>query len=422
MTAPYHPSSNMVERFHRTLGEYLRAYTAREQAEWHKHLKFAVFTYNNTVNSATGFTANELVFGHTIELPLPVTNGRMSYDYGSYKREVQEQIRANLDLTKRNLEERKEKNKKNFDKTAKTPLQLEKNDLVLVRNETMKSKWDKPYHGPYRVADVQSPAITIIKKKNQTVPYHNDKLKKATADYGDRTPPPINDQVANPRKRIFTITRILPPWTILLLTFLLALIGSNALLFNATTPNPGAILNRMNTVKISHDQYQLCYAFDLKSYYDDLDKFYEAARQMRNYCLQVANGDSCISTLLQVEKQATELEQELNEITQTHGRIKRAPLEILGWGLKTLTGVMDADSAREYDAQLKRTNENAQQTDRIVNQNTMLIKRTIDITQKSHAELRNNLLALGQQIDKMKNELAHDINEITMGNKVRDAV
>lgn len=77
LTTQYHANANNVERHHRTLGHYLRAYTEREQSNWHKYLKFATFTYNNTVNSATGFAPNELVLGHMIELPLKLEKGRL---------------------------------------------------------------------------------------------------------------------------------------------------------------------------------------------------------------------------------------------------------------------------------------------------------------------------------------------------------
>lgn len=49
-TTPYHPQSNGgIERYHRTLGQYIRSYVEKNQTNWHKYLPFFVFSYNTTV-------------------------------------------------------------------------------------------------------------------------------------------------------------------------------------------------------------------------------------------------------------------------------------------------------------------------------------------------------------------------------------
>lgn len=53
LIAPYHPQSNSVERFHRTMGQFLRAYTQSEPDGWHDYLPYAVFNYNNRMNIQT---------------------------------------------------------------------------------------------------------------------------------------------------------------------------------------------------------------------------------------------------------------------------------------------------------------------------------------------------------------------------------
>lgn len=60
-TTPYHPQSNIVERAHRTLNAYLRAYTDKNKDTWDSLLKYATFAYNNAVHSTTGFTPHELL-------------------------------------------------------------------------------------------------------------------------------------------------------------------------------------------------------------------------------------------------------------------------------------------------------------------------------------------------------------------------
>ena len=63
-TTAYHPESNgALERSHRTLAEYLRHYINEDQTDWDEWIPYAMFTYNTTPHTATGYTPFELVYG-----------------------------------------------------------------------------------------------------------------------------------------------------------------------------------------------------------------------------------------------------------------------------------------------------------------------------------------------------------------------
>ncbi len=67
----YHPESNgFLERSHRTLKDYLRNFVDRTLKDWDELLPFAVFCHNTNINSATGYTPYELIFGKQAELPM----------------------------------------------------------------------------------------------------------------------------------------------------------------------------------------------------------------------------------------------------------------------------------------------------------------------------------------------------------------
>ena len=66
----FHPQSlGALERSHHVFVEYLRHYCSNYN--WDQWLKFAMFSYNSTVHSATGFTPNRLVFGEEAREFLP---------------------------------------------------------------------------------------------------------------------------------------------------------------------------------------------------------------------------------------------------------------------------------------------------------------------------------------------------------------
>lgn len=197
-TTPYHPQSNgAIERYHRTLGQYIRAYTQKNQANWHKYLPFFTFAHNTTVHSTTGFAPHTLVFGYDLRIPIKTKMSRPSYNYDSYHHELLNQLKESHEVAKKLIQERKEENKKRYDNTQKhSELSLRRNDLVLLFNDNKKSKFDVKYTGPYRVEEIISPAVSKIKKKNKSVIVHNDKLKRARAHYGPNTPPSLPDDLS----------------------------------------------------------------------------------------------------------------------------------------------------------------------------------------------------------------------------------
>lgn len=185
-TTPYHPSSNgAIERYHRTLGHYIRAYTQKEKSAWHKYLRYFVFSSNNTVHSTTGFSPHMLVFGFESEIPNSVKNARTDYNYNSYKHELIEKLKDAHDRSRAMIQERKAENKNRHDGKIHKNSELKRNDLVMKKVEIRKNKFDAPYNGPFRVEKIISDAVTQIKIGRRSVIVHNDKLIKSKADHAD---------------------------------------------------------------------------------------------------------------------------------------------------------------------------------------------------------------------------------------------
>lgn len=188
-TAPYHPQSNGgIERYHRTLGQYIRAYTQKQQTLWHKYIPFFTFSYNTTVHTTTGFAPHTLVFGFETEIPISVKKSRPNYNYDSYHGELLSQLKAAHERSRELIQKRKLENKNRYDQKNTSELKLKRNDLVLLYKDVRKEKFDEKYSGPYRVEEIISPAITKIRKEKRSVIVHNDKLKLASADHGKQTP------------------------------------------------------------------------------------------------------------------------------------------------------------------------------------------------------------------------------------------
>ena len=91
-TTAYHPESNgALERSHRTLAEYLRHYINEDQTDWDEWIPFAMFAYNTTPHTATGYTPFELIYGHQADLPTALTRPpKPTYNYEDYAQELRE--------------------------------------------------------------------------------------------------------------------------------------------------------------------------------------------------------------------------------------------------------------------------------------------------------------------------------------------
>ncbi|XP_046986325.1 uncharacterized protein LOC124556409 [Schistocerca americana] len=69
-TTAYHPESNgALERSHRTIVEYLRHFVTGDQSSWDKWEPYAIFVFNTTPHSSTGYTPFELMYGRKVNIP-----------------------------------------------------------------------------------------------------------------------------------------------------------------------------------------------------------------------------------------------------------------------------------------------------------------------------------------------------------------
>lgn len=120
-TTAYYPESNgALERSHRTLAKYLRHYINTDQTDWDEWIPYAMFTYNTTPHTATGFTPFELIYRHAANLPTTLSQPpRPTYTYEDYTNELKEKLRAHItqQVAKEHICNEKMKAKGNYRKT-----------------------------------------------------------------------------------------------------------------------------------------------------------------------------------------------------------------------------------------------------------------------------------------------------------------
>ena len=73
ISSAYHPQSQgALERFHQTLKSLLRSYCVELGSDWEEGLPWLLLAIREVVQESTGFSPNELVFGHTVRGPTAV--------------------------------------------------------------------------------------------------------------------------------------------------------------------------------------------------------------------------------------------------------------------------------------------------------------------------------------------------------------
>ncbi|KAM0727554.1 Retrovirus-related Pol polyprotein from transposon 17.6 [Formica fusca] len=182
-TTVYHPESNgALERSHRTLAEYLRHYINDDQTDWDEWIPFAMFTYNTTPHTATGYTPFELVYGHQADLPTALTRPpKPTYNYDDYAQELKGRLRATNQLAKKHVKEEKIKAKQQYDKNTRE-IKFKVGDKVLVYDETLRrgrsKKLESLWIGPYTIIEKNSDVNYTIKKGRKAIRMHTNKLKQ----------------------------------------------------------------------------------------------------------------------------------------------------------------------------------------------------------------------------------------------------
>jgi len=74
-TTAYKPSTNQVERLHRTFNSILAKTINKNHRDWDSKLSYAMAAYRASRHDSTGYTPNYLVLGREARMPLDLIYG-----------------------------------------------------------------------------------------------------------------------------------------------------------------------------------------------------------------------------------------------------------------------------------------------------------------------------------------------------------
>ncbi|XP_053294792.1 uncharacterized protein LOC128455141 [Pleuronectes platessa] len=154
-TAYHAQSQGALERFHQTLKSLLRAYCTELSGDWGGGLPWLLLAAREVIQESTGFSPNELVFGHKVRGPLAVLqDGCLPEDPPPNLKDYVSGFRLKLyragELAKQKLQKSQGKMKQRYDQRAEAR-QFNPGDRVLTLLPLVDSPFQAKYSGPFSV-------------------------------------------------------------------------------------------------------------------------------------------------------------------------------------------------------------------------------------------------------------------------------
>ncbi len=181
----YHAQSQgALERFHQTLKSLLRAYCTEMQRDWEEGLPWLLLAAREVTQESTGFSPNDLVFGHTVRGPLTLLSDQWKETEApknliDYVNGFRHRLYAAGERAKQNLSSVQSKMKKMFDRRAERRV-FSVGDRVLALLPIVTSPFQAKFSGPYQVVKQLSELNYIIstpERRRKTQMCHVNLLK-----------------------------------------------------------------------------------------------------------------------------------------------------------------------------------------------------------------------------------------------------
>ncbi|GFS76285.1 retrovirus-related Pol polyprotein from transposon 297 [Trichonephila clavipes] len=181
----YHPQSNPVERFHRTLKRLLRVLCLDAGSEWDKHLPSILLALRTVSHESTGYTPSELVYGKNLRTPetLVMEHWMEPEEEGDlvteYMFKLINRLKRCQEVAINKMEEMQVKRKTWYDKNA-VKREFKDGDLVLVLATSRANKLAVQWIGPGTILNKISETnyfVEIPGRRETSQIYHINMLK-----------------------------------------------------------------------------------------------------------------------------------------------------------------------------------------------------------------------------------------------------
>lgn len=206
----------------------------------------------------------------------------------------------------------------------------------------------------------------------------------------------------------------------LILIFLLFIGVNLGLDFKEHKHKNGLLFMDISRARISYDSYTLVYHFELDKYLNIINIIQDFGNNVINACDRINSGTCRIFANL-ISNQITHMKRDEIDIQafqqKAENKNKRS-IEFIGKIANWAFGLLDADSAREYDNKINEIKNSAERFHNILKDQTTLIKETIKMTNMtlSQMQLQINKLesAIRNYIEAQRSHITYVYTEISI--------
>jgi len=185
-TTAYKPSTNQVERLHRSINAVLGKTVSENQRDWDTRLSFAMAAYRASRHESTGYTPNMLTLGREVRMPADIVYGSLdetpAKTYDGFVETVQERMTAAYEETRIALRKAAERNKRHYDVRVRSN-EYQVGSWVYYFNprkfQGRQDKWERKYSGPFLIVATPSSVTVRLQRRKTAKPFtvHVDKVK-----------------------------------------------------------------------------------------------------------------------------------------------------------------------------------------------------------------------------------------------------
>jgi transposase InsO family protein len=181
LSTAYHPQTDgQTERINQEVEQYLRLFVNHRQSDWSEWLSCAEFSYNNKVQSSTGFSPFFVNYGRH---PYKGTNPRWqvksqsAMEFADQMKKVHEETKAALTLAQETM-------KRNYDKKKGESRNYQIGDKVWLEGTNINTnqpikKLDNKRHGPFKIIGKEGEStywLKLLKTWRKIHPVFNEKF------------------------------------------------------------------------------------------------------------------------------------------------------------------------------------------------------------------------------------------------------
>ncbi len=184
-SSAYHAQSQgVLERFHQTLKSLLRGYCVELNQDWEEGLPWLLLAAREVVQESTGFSPNELVFGHTVRGPLTLLHDAVAPEEPpsnlvEYVNGFRHRLYSAGEMAKEKLSSAQKKMKRLYDRKTEQR-EFSPGDQVLALLPMANSPFQAKFTGPFTVVrrvSNQNYLLSTPKRRKVTQLCHLNLLK-----------------------------------------------------------------------------------------------------------------------------------------------------------------------------------------------------------------------------------------------------